>query len=129
MGQVQISSASLWVSDVFFLARGSEEKYEQWAKCRLALFVESSKKGCTLASRFLNFIRSYLSIVLIAQGTRERIKQHLRNHLCVPDDKKKPMWASKLVSEKIMYKKLKTKLKIEGNVSVRIVALFHSVIL
>ena len=43
--------------------------------------------------------------------------------------KKKSMWASKLVPEKIMRKKLKTKLKIERTVSVRIVALFHSVIL
>ena len=90
--------------------------------------VEPSKKGCLLASRFLHFIWSYLSIVLIAQGTHERIKQYQRNHLCVPDDKKS-MWASKLVSVKIMRKKLKTKLKIERTVSVRIVALFHSVIL
>ena len=81
-----------------------------------------------MASRFQNSVWFNLNIVLIAQGTREIITQHQRNHLCVPDGIKKFLWVSKLVAEKIMSKKLKRKLKIERTVFVRIVALFYSVI-
>ena len=140
-----IRCVSIWYARIFWKfhgilrARRGDEKFEQWVKCLLALYVKPSSKEFIIPLLFLflafefyfakHILRPYLCIVSILQGVSERQKQHQRNDQGVPCDQQQSLL---LKSSFLLNSNLKTEKKsMFGSFSAAflllfIIALFYS---